>query len=346
MSRHFRSASLLCASVPRAWYSRRVVIISEGAGGGITGITTQRSLLAQIFNRPNPLYSEWMENTALSPRPVKSLALKKRIEMLFRKVGLEPLIYYYVFSKDHRKHRVASRAYQVAHPELKLPPARLRFDVIACSHAEYYTTTGKAMAAQMQGVIDKWVDPQATVICEWGCGPGRILFPLAAMDTRKKRTFIGTDMYPPSIRWAQSVQDGHTTFHLNTMQPPLPLQDNTVDFVYAVSVFTHLSEPLTRAWLGEIMRILKPGGVFWFSAHSGQKHLGTLTPHQLAALARGEFVAIDSKHDGSQMYTGIHCPPLMRQWIAAAGAELLEHQPEGNQSYQDAWIVRKKAGLN
>lgn len=262
--------------------------------------------------------------------------------MAFRKVGLEPLIYYYVFAKDRRKFAASNRSFQATHPDLKLPPARLRFDVIACCHAEYYVTTGQTMATQMREVIQKWASPESAVVCEWGCGPGRILFPLASTDIEKKRKFIGTDMYPPSIKWAQSVQNGHTTFHLNKMNPPLLISDSTVDFVYAVSVFTHLSEALTQVWLKEIMRILKPGGVFWFSAHSGQHHQQDLNSVQLAALNRGEFVAIDSKHYGSQMYTGIHCPTLMKNIIALAGAELLEYQPGGNNKYQDAWIVRKR----
>jgi ubiquinone/menaquinone biosynthesis C-methylase UbiE len=282
-----------------------------------------------------------MENTSLSAVTRKPLTLKRRIELTFRKIGLDPLIYYYVSVKDRRKFAADNRTFQAANPGLKLPPARLRFDVIACSHAEYYVTTGKAMAIQMHEVMKKWSVPKSAVICEWGCGPGRILFPLAAMDTRMESKFIGTDMYPPSIKWAQSVQDGHTTFHLNKMTPPLAIPANSVDFVYAVSVFTHLSEPLTKDWLGEIMRILKPGGIFWFSAHNGQHHRHELNPAQQAALNRGEFVAIDSKHDGSQMYTGIHCPELMKTLIAAAGAELLEYQVNGNNKYQDAWIVRK-----
>lgn len=295
-----------------------------------------------MFDRRRSLYYPRMEKLSSSAEPPKPLTLKRRIEMVLRKIGLEPLIYYYVFAKDHRKFAAADAVFLAANPQLKLPPARLRFDVIACSQAEYYTTTGKAMAAQMQGVMDKWVSPDATHVCEWGCGPGRILIPLAAMDSSKRRKFIGTDMYPPSIRWAQSVQSEPLAFHLNRMNPPLPLPDHSIDFVYAVSVFTHLSESLTQSWLGEILRVLKPGGIFWFSAHSGQKHLHELTAHQLTLLARGEFVAIDSRHDGSQMYTGIHCPALMKKMIAAAGAEVLEYQPEGNQKYQDAWIVRKR----
>lgn len=283
-----------------------------------------------------------MTNTTLSSPTPQQLTLKKRIEMACRKVGLDPLIYYYVYAKDRHKFKEQNRTFLNAHPELKLPPSRLRFDVIACSHAEYYVTTGKTMATQMQAVMQKWAPPEASVVCEWGCGPGRILFPLAAMDSLKKFKFIGTDMFPPSIQWAQSVQDGHTTFFTNKMNPPLPIPDSSVDFVYAVSVFTHLSESLTRVWLKEIIRILKPRGVFWFSAHSGKHHQRDLDSAQLAALNRGEFVAIDSKHDGSQMYTGIHCPALMNNLITSAGAELLEYQPDGNNKYQDAWIVRKR----
>ncbi len=283
-----------------------------------------------------------MENTTLSTLTPKPLTVKRRIELAFRKVGLDPLIYYYVSAKDRRKFEAANQTFHAAHPDLQLPPARLRFDVIACSQAEYYVTTGKTMALQMQGVMGKWGIPSAATICEWGCGPGRILFQLAALDTQKTSKFIGTDMYPPSIKWAQSVQDSHTTFLLNKMSPPLAIPSASVDFVYAVSVFTHLSEPLTREWLTEIMRLLKPGGIFWFSAHNGQHHLRDLTSEQRIALNRGEFVAIDSKHDGSQMYTGIHCPALMKAIIADAGAELLEYQPGGNNKYQDAWIVRKR----
>jgi hypothetical protein len=42
------------------------------------------------------------------------------------------------------------------------------------------------------------------------------------------------------------------------------------------------------------------------------------------------------------MYTGIHCPPLMKEIIASSGAELLDYQPGGNNTFQDAWIVRKR----
>ena len=268
-------------------------------------------------------------------------ALKQRIERALRTIGLEPLIYHYVFHKDHRRCRASDRAFTLAHPEACLPPPRLRFDVIACSSAEYYDRTGRQMAAQIASVIQTRVVHPCPVICEWGCGPGRILFPLEAMDRERTCRFIGTDAFAPSIHWAQSVQNPRIDFLLNSMEPPLAIADASVDFAYAISVFTHLSEVLTRVWFKEIMRILKPGGVFWFSAHGGSYHRQELDAARQARLDRGEFVAIPSWHHGSQMYTGIHCPALMTGIIRSSGAELLEYQPGGNQKYQDAWIVRK-----
>jgi SAM-dependent methyltransferase len=272
----------------------------------------------------------------------KNNNLKRTIENIFRCLGLEPVIYHYVFRKDHWRFRHRDQAFVVAHPDAILPPPRLRFDVIACSGAEYYFKTGNVMAEQILSVIRKWVGVKTPVICEWGCGPGRILFPMEALDSDKSMTFIGTDAFAPSVHWAQTVPGHRIAFLLNKMEPPLALANSSVDFVYAVSVFTHLSESLTLVWFKEILRILKPGGVFWFSAHGGTFHRTDLDAAAVAKLDRGEFVAIHSWHNGSQMYTGIHCPRLMKSIIAASDAELLDYQPGGNQKYQDAWIVRKR----
>lgn len=55
---------------------------------------------------------------------------------------------------------------------------------------------------------------------------------------------------------------------LLTPNGPLPLRQRSVDFVYAYSVFSHLSEANARHWLGEISRVLRPGGVFAFTTQS------------------------------------------------------------------------------
>lgn len=267
--------------------------------------------------------------------------LKRQIEHVLRRAGLEAAIYHYVGLKNRLRFAASDRAFFAAHPGLVLPPPHLRFDVLGCSSAEYYASTGTQMAEQLLAVLRHWVATPAPTVCEWGCGPGRILFAFEKLDAAGAMRLMGFDAFAPSIAWAESVPGSRIRFHRNNMAPPLAVPADAVDFAYAVSVFTHLSERLSRLWFREIMRILKPGGIFWFSTKSGQSHLEELTPAQREQLARGEFVAIHSVNIGSQMYAGIHCPALMKEIIASAGAELLDHQPGGHQQSQDAWIVRK-----
>ena len=48
---------------------------------------------------------------------------------------------------------------------------------------------------------------------------------------------------------------------VNRDVPPLDVADDTYDLVYAFSVFTHLTDSWS-AWLLELHRVLKPGGLF------------------------------------------------------------------------------------
>jgi ubiquinone/menaquinone biosynthesis C-methylase UbiE len=52
-----------------------------------------------------------------------------------------------------------------------------------------------------------------------------------------------------------------------TSIPHLPFEDNTFNLVSAFSVFTHI-EAFETAWLMELKRILKPGGLAWITIHS------------------------------------------------------------------------------
>jgi SAM-dependent methyltransferase len=50
-------------------------------------------------------------------------------------------------------------------------------------------------------------------------------------------------------------------FERTDFRPPTPFPADRFDLIYAFSVFSHLSEPVHEAWLGELSRILRPGGL-------------------------------------------------------------------------------------
>ena len=70
----------------------------------------------------------------------------------------------------------------------------------------------------------------------------------------------GADIDAENIAWCQANLHGGR-FLTAPLWPPLDLPDACFDAVIGLSVMTHLTAEAQRAWLGEIRRILKPGGV-------------------------------------------------------------------------------------
>jgi SAM-dependent methyltransferase len=99
------------------------------------------------------------------------------------------------------------------------------------------------------------------VSLEIGCGIGRLLKPLAA---RCKRV-IGIDLAPQMIDFAREYLHAvdNAELHVNDGKSLGMVPDQSVDFVYSMLTFQHITLPeVVDAYLAEIRRVLKPGG--WF----------------------------------------------------------------------------------
>lgn len=102
------------------------------------------------------------------------------------------------------------------------------------------------------------VDFEKSVLLDFGVGWGRILrFFMKDISTKN---LIGVDIKKELLDICNSTFDWGT-FVKSESHPPLPLEDASVDFITGYSVFSHLSEDASRAWLEEFHRILKPGGM-------------------------------------------------------------------------------------
>jgi ubiquinone/menaquinone biosynthesis C-methylase UbiE len=108
--------------------------------------------------------------------------------------------------------------------------------------------------AQFYGVK---FDPQ-TKILDFGCGVGRQLLPMTRHFPDAQ--YFAVDVDPSSVEF---IRRNYPTVHANVngFMPPLKFADREMDLVYAVSTFSHFDLPTQTAWLTELFRITKPGGI-------------------------------------------------------------------------------------
>lgn len=142
-----------------------------------------------------------------------------------------------------------------------------------------------------------WMFAHRGRILDLGCGPGRLLIPFAR--TYPGATWVGLDvrLYPapqePNVVWL--VGDGES----------VPLTSGSLTGAYSVAVFQHLPHEVTRGYLTEIARCLRPGGRLCF-----QHVIGTedsflshqADPELLATWCREAGLVVESCEVGAVHY--------------------------------------------
>ena len=101
-------------------------------------------------------------------------------------------------------------------------------------------------------------------VFELGCASGRVLRHFALQGGYDA---WGADINARHAEWIRLFMPTEIKAFQNTILPNLPLEDNFFDLVCAFSVFTHIDD-LEVAWIAEVRRILKPGGVAYLTIHS------------------------------------------------------------------------------
>ena len=97
-----------------------------------------------------------------------------------------------------------------------------------------------------------------TKVLDFGCGWGRISrFFFKDIDTNN---FYGVDVDADMISFCASAMTcgNYTT---SNPEPPMTFESNSLDVIFAYSVFSHLAEPVALKWIEEFSRILKPNGI-------------------------------------------------------------------------------------
>lgn len=161
-----------------------------------------------------------------------------------------------------------------------LPPAHLRMrvgvgDQIVSNHLQFYYSSHFWMLAMSEG----WVKLDSNIV-DLGCGCGRYAHHLRDIHSVGKTytgRYTGIDIdeealawcaknYDARFVWLNSSDASHTygkATQADAERKPylLPIEDETQDFIFSTSLFTHLLEPEAVNYLNESGRILRKGGI-------------------------------------------------------------------------------------
>jgi SAM-dependent methyltransferase len=125
-----------------------------------------------------------------------------------------------------------------------------------------YEKLGAETKAALMGLLpEDWTFAGKRML-DFGCGAGRTLRHF--LREAEQAEFWGADIDERSIAWLrENLCPPLRPLHC-APTPPLDLEAGSVDFAWAISVFTHLTDE-SFAWLLELHRLLKPDGLLMAS---------------------------------------------------------------------------------
>ncbi|HVW80786.1 MAG TPA: class I SAM-dependent methyltransferase [Mycobacteriales bacterium] len=157
---------------------------------------------------------------------------------------------------------------------------------------------------------------------DFGCGPGRLTYALAAHFSHA----VGVDISAPMIELAErrrgTVQN--CDFICNDRDDLSVLLDASFDFVYSRIVLQHMPAALALGYVSEFVRILRPGGLALFQIPEP-----LLSP--LAQARRGLSHLLRGASDDAKTIRmfGVPRAEVSRQ-VSAAGGRLLNVAADGS----------------
>lgn len=267
---------------------------------------------------------------------------KQHLLQLLRCTGLLQAADQGWFLWDRLRHSSANNAFRKQHPDFRLPPPDLAYDAYGSVNWTAYHATGRVQAQFISDLITRYTTKTGPLaIAEWGCGPARILRHLPNILPCQITDLTGFDYNPRTIAWCRDAIP-EISFACNNLLPPLPVAADSFDCLYCISVFTHLSENLHYAWMEELSRIVRPGGIIIITTH-GDAFRGKLLPHEREEYDRGRLVVRDKVREGKRCFAAYQ-PPSFMTGALLAGYKIAAHLTEavGSGFIQDHWVVRNR----
>lgn len=220
-----------------------------------------------------------------------------------------------------------------------VPPAELIYLVAGHCSANLFLAGGRSACDAIGAILAKngLRMERFDNVLDFGCGAGRII---RHWNQSERPVLHGADYNSDLIEWCQENLSA-CKFRVNTLSGSLPYDDETFDFIYSFSVFTHLKEPLQFHWIDELRRVLKPGGYVYLTTH-GKYYLSILNAAEREQFDKGQLVVREQEQSGSNVCAVFHPPSYVREVLARnlTVVDFVECGAQGD-SMHDAHLLRK-----
>jgi SAM-dependent methyltransferase len=276
-------------------------------------------------------------------------------------------VLYYMLEGEERFLEWAHSAGIVIDPQLRalsppVPPHELR-SIVAAPSEPVFLWTGAYDAKHFHGMFQTYWrgSSERPRVLDFGCGCGRMT---RFLGQHPNLSVQGSDINTGLVEWCRANLDDVETSE-NGALPPLDRQTGSVDFLYSLSIFTHLSETAMKAWLSEIARVLDREGIAVITTHghaaldiiaSSEQHqsMFRVNPAEVAEIKSNlastgykylrydvdVLAAADAGDDYGNSFADHDF--IRREW-PKAGLEVVDILPGGLRGWQDAIILRKVA---
>jgi SAM-dependent methyltransferase len=171
-------------------------------------------------------------------------------------------------------------------------------------------------------------------ILDFGCGCGRVMRHWKDFNGEIR----GADYNPYMVDWCAGNLTFAESFERSYNGHQLPYDDDSFDFIFAFSVFTHLEQEDHDFWLQELTRVLSPNGVLLLTVH-GSQYIDSLGPEERERLDCGELVISNPDFSGSSGCAVYHSERYIREKLASEFT-LLAIAP-GAMRVQDGVLLQK-----
>ncbi len=185
-------------------------------------------------------------------------------------------------------------------------------------------------------------------ILDFGCSTGRVLRHFDIQAQQNNWNLYGCDIQARCIQWMR--EHFPKRFNVSTCStiPSLPFEDNTFDFIYGFSVFTHIKYQWD-AWLLELRRVMKPNGIMiqTFHAEPAWEFYAQHSEEQWIRDAHSSRVYdypnmdVDYFYHGSIDVSQIFWKEKVAVDYWSRYLNVLETTPPPERSFQN-WIITKK----